>query len=243
MDSNRKTAVAAGVLFIIATVTDVVGTQLSQPILGSPDYLTRISAQSNLVAIGALLELAAAGACAGIAISLFPVLKEWNVSLALGSVVFRTMEAIMYMVGIVSLLSLQALSRQFTESGAADPSLLRISGELLLNVREQVIVPAVLCFSLGALMYYLLFYQSQLIPRWLSGWGIVAIILTMVACFLAWFSHGPLTTYLVALLPIALQEMVLALWLIARGFSSSRAFNSTGLQPTTSSRISTAVTV
>ena len=68
-------------------------------------------------------------------------------------------------------------------------------------------------------MYYYLFFQSRLIPRWLSGWGIVAIILMMSACVSALFSGNPVTGYTLLVLPIALQEMVLAVWLIVKGFT------------------------
>ncbi|MEW5960082.1 MAG: DUF4386 family protein [Chloroflexota bacterium] len=72
-------------------------------------------------------------------------------------------------------------------------------------------------------MYYYIFYQSKLIPRWLSGWGIIAAVLHLTAVFLIIFGQiGPFTMIQVVLaLPIALQEMVLAVWLIAKGFNSS----------------------
>jgi hypothetical protein len=213
--------VAAGVLFIIATVANVVGTQLSYPITRDPDYLTAISLSAGMVAAGALLELIAAAACAGIAICLFLVLSKWSTGLAMGSVVFRTIETILYIIGVVSLLSMLTVSQQFITASAVDRSSIQATGDLLLTIRAQVIVPAVLAFSLGALMYYYLLFRSQLIPSWLSIWGIVAIILTIGACVLSWFNRNPLTTYTIALLPIAVQEMVLAAWLIVRGFRAS----------------------
>lgn len=75
--------------------------------------------------------------------------------------------------------------------------------------------------SVGA-FYYLVFYRSGLVPR-LSGWGIGAIVLTFLACLLALFTQKELTTYTIVLLPIAVQEMVLAVWLIAKGFGSPAA--------------------
>lgn len=117
MNLTRKAAISAGVLFIIATVTDVVGTQLSAPTVNGSDYLTKMSANANQISAGALLEFIAAGSCAGIAIALFPVLRDWSVSLALGSVVFRSIEAAMYAVAAATLLSVLAVSHQFIGSG------------------------------------------------------------------------------------------------------------------------------
>jgi hypothetical protein len=80
---------------------------------------------------------------------------------------------------------------------------------------------AVFAFSLGAFMYYYLFFKSRLIPRWLSGWGIVAIILMSAACMLSLFSGNRITSYIPLAFPIFLQEMVLAVWLIVKGFNTS----------------------
>jgi hypothetical protein len=234
MDADRRTALSAGVLFIIATAASVSATTLLQPVLNRSDYLTRISTHGSLVAGGALLEFLAAGASAGVAISLYPVLKNWNVGLALGSVVFRTIEAVMYIASLVSLLSLSLLTQQLTGAGSAERAAFHTIGDSFLHVRQEAGLVGVLAFSVGALMYYYLFYRSRLVPRWLSGWGIAGIILMIVACLLAWFSHRSVSDYTILALPIGVQEMVLAVWLIARGFSLP------ALQSMASSRVGTA---
>jgi hypothetical protein len=71
------------------------------------------------------------------------------------------------------------------------------------------------------LLYYVVFYQSRLIPRWLSGWGLIAIILMLAACVLALFSQRPIQTYTIRVLPIAVQELCLAIWLMAKGFDAA----------------------
>jgi hypothetical protein len=70
-------------------------------------------------------------------------------------------------------------------------------------------------------MYYSLFYRSRLVPRWLSVWGLAGVLLMTTACLLALFSDNPVTGYTILILPILVQEMVLALWLLAKGFTSS----------------------
>jgi hypothetical protein len=212
--------VITGVIFIIATVAAVLAPTFL-PALTDADYLTQVSAHTNQVAGGAFLYLIAAFTSVSIAISLYPVLKERNAGLALGSVVFRTIEAAFYMVAVLSLLSLPALGQQFTTAGAADRMSLQAIGDLMLSLRDHATLLAVFAFSLGALMYYTLFFQSRLIPRWLSGWGIIAAALMMTACVLSMFSNTPVTGYALLILPIAVQEMVLAVWLIVKGFNPS----------------------
>ena len=219
--SFRKIAVITGVIFIIATLTGPILARPLMPDLTGTDYLTRVSAHPNQVAAGVLLSIIAYFACAGIAVVMYPVLKQWNGGLALGSVVFRTIETVFYIVGLVSLLSLLTLGQQFTTTGAADRTSLQAIGSLLLSVRDNAALVAVFAFCLGAFMYYYVLFQSQLIPRWLSGFGIVAIILMMVACVLSLFSGNRITSYIPLAAPIAVQEMVLAVWLIVKGFNPS----------------------
>jgi Domain of unknown function (DUF4386) len=220
MNSTRKIAVITGVVFIIATVATLLASSLVPGLTGA-DYLTRFSAHTNQVAAGALLYLIGHFASAGIAVVMYPVLKKWNAGLALGSVVFRTIEAAFYMVGDVCLLSLLTLGQQFTSALAADHASLQAIGDSLVSLRDHAALLAVFAFCLGACMYYTLFFQSRLIPRWLSGFGIVAIILMMAACVLSLFSGNRITSYIPLAFPIFLQEMVLAVWLIAKGFNQS----------------------
>jgi uncharacterized protein DUF4386 len=218
--ADRRTAMTAGVLFIVATGASLVGSAV-EPVLTRTDYLTRISQNANSVSAGALLELIAAGTSVAIAIALYPVLKRWNQSMALGSVVFRTIEAVMYTAGAVSLLSLLTVGQLFARGATADRASVQAIGDALVGVRQESVLAGVFAFALGALMYYAIFYRSRLIPVWLSGWGIVGVILMLVACLSALFTRNPVTSYVILILPIAVQEMVLAVWLIAKGFNSS----------------------
>lgn len=218
MDTTRKIAITAGVVFITATVA-VLLAGVFVPDLTGADYLTSLSATTNQVAVGALLFLIAYFASAGIAVVMYPVMKQYHAGLALGSVIFRTIEAVFYIVALLCLLSLLTLSQGVSAAGAADRTSLQAAGDVLLSLRQHAILAAVFAFCLGASMYYTLFFQSRLIPRWLSGFGIVAIILMLAACVLALFSDNLVSSYIPLAFPIFLQEMVLAVWLIAKGFS------------------------
>jgi hypothetical protein len=224
MNPNRRIAVVAGVLWILATVADLISrVVLVQPILGAPDYLTKISANENQVLLGALFLFIGAVAASGIAIALYPVLRKHNEGLALGSVGFRLIEGALYLGIVVCLLMLVTLSQESAKAGASAPSAYEVPAALLMAARDSLGQVSVLAFGLGALMYYWVFYQSRLVPRWLSAWGLVAIPLVMVSMLLVMFrlieSFSP--PQLVLALPIFLQEMVLAVWLIAKGFNPS----------------------
>jgi hypothetical protein len=223
MNTDRKVAIIAGVLFITATAASLLGNGLTGSILDAPDYLARASSSGNRVMGGALLSFLAAAGSAGIAIALYPVLKKYDAGLALGAVGFRLIEAVFYIVGALCLLSLLTVSQQFVRAGDQSASYFQNVGHLLLTTRDSAgFVFAVIAFCLGALMYYAVFYRSKLIPRWLSVWGLIAIVLLLSAVFITLFDGEPysISGNLVFLaLPIALQEIVLAVWLLVRGFN------------------------
>ena len=115
------------------------------------------------------------------------------------------------------------LSQESANAGAAASSAFQVQAVLLMAARDSLGEVAVLAFGLGALMYYWVFYQSRLVPRWLSAWGLVSIALLMVSGLLVMLrlTEPMSTTQVVLALPLALQEMVMAVWLIAKGFNPS----------------------
>ena len=222
MNSNRKTAIVVGILFISATILGFSSLFLT-PILNTPDYLSRIFANENRILIVSLIKIIAAFACAGIAISLYPVLRKYNEGLALGSVGFRIAEGMLYVFGSIGVLVLLPLSQEFIKAGMPGTSYFQTLANSLLSMRDWTGILAVITFGAGALMYYAIFYQSKLIPRWLSGWGLIAAALCLISGILVMFNIIDFFTpvQIAINIPIALQEMVLAVWLIAKGFNSS----------------------
>ena len=155
--SYRKNAVITGVVLIIATLMGPILATPLLPDLTGTDYLTRVSAHPIQAAAGVLLSIIGYLACAGIAVVMYPVLKKWNAGMALGSVVFRTIETVFYMVGLMSLMSLLTLGQQFTTAAAADRTSLQAIGNLLESIRDHAALLAVFAFCLGAFMYYFLY--------------------------------------------------------------------------------------
>ena len=238
MNSTRRIAITAGALFILATVSSLTAAALL-PTLTGAGYLTGVANHSDKVATASLLYLIAAAGSVGIAVAIYPVLKQLDAALALGSVVFRTVEAVFYTAGVVSLLSILSIGQKSATASATDRAAYEAIGDSLVAAREHAAVAAVLAFSIGALMYYLVFYRSRLIPRWLSGWGIAAMPLMMIACLLALFNDSPVTGYVLLALPIGVQEMVFAVWLLVKGFRpTARPPSVSAASPTTTTAVS-----
>ncbi|MBE0517974.1 MAG: DUF4386 domain-containing protein [Thermoplasmata archaeon] len=223
MDSHRKTAMIVGILFVVATVAGMIGAILTGPITDDPDYLVNTSAHENEVALGALLYLIMGVAVVGIAVMIFPILKKVNEGLALAYVGFRTLEFVIFIVVAMSLLSLLTLSQEYVDAGASNATAFEVQGTILLAQQEWSSIPADIVFGFGCLMVFYLLYQSKLVPRPLSVWGFVGGIFMLTAAVLGAFGViGALDASTILLnLPIAVLEMVLAVWLIVKGFNPS----------------------
>jgi hypothetical protein len=223
MNKARKYAICAGILFIIADLVGFLSFPFMEPV-NAANYLTGVSANGSLVATGAVLMLIDGVAAFGIALSLYPVLRKYNEGLALGSVGFRTIEAVLDFIGVLGLLSLITLSQQFVGAGAPDSSYFQTLGGLTVSgFHWAVNVLKLMAFSIGCLLYYLIFYRTKIVPRWLSGWGVVAAIMTMVSALAVMYGLiAPFSTaQIIFNLPILPQELVLAVWLIIKGFNLS----------------------
>lgn len=220
MGKDKAIARIAGTLFIVATVAVLVGSAFLGSV-SSKDYLTKMAENQDQVALGVLFRFIGAFASAAIAISLYPVLRRYRQGLALGSVGFRVIEATFYLLGAVSVLLLLTLSQEFVKTGSSNSGLFQMQGTLLKALDDWAGLAAVFAFYVGGLLYYLAFYQTRLVPRWLSAWGVAGVTLGLVAALLILFDVAGYmsTTQIVLNIPIGLQEMVLAVWLIAKGFS------------------------
>ena len=220
MNSIKKTARIVGVLFITATVTSILGTfGLLEPILDAPDYLVNISANENQMLIGIFIDSINAVVVVVIPVMLFSIFKKHNEALALGYLVSRIIESVILIVGHVSQLSLVTLSQEYVQAAAPDASNFQTFGTLLIALWDWALLLGIMIvFGLTALILNFLLYQTKLIPRWLSGWGLVGATLLLAAGLLEIFGIN-LTDAIN--LPIALQEMVFAIWLIVKGFNSS----------------------
>jgi hypothetical protein len=224
MNTNRKTAILVGVLYIIGTVAGILSVVLYGPILNNPEYLLKVSANENQILLGALFVLTMGLALALVPVLLFPILKKQNEVLALGYVVFRgALETVTYIAMVITVYFLIIVSQEYIAAGAPDGSYFQTLGDLFQKGHDSISTILNIVFSLGALMLYYLFYRSNLIPRWISVWGFIAIALHLTTGFLIMFRlMSPFSTInMVVNFPIFLQEMVMAVWLIVKGFNPS----------------------
>lgn len=223
MNSN-KTAKIVGVLFILAAVTAVIGLNLYNPILNGPDYLLKGSEHANQVIVGAVMELMLVVSATGTATTMFPLLRQYNETIALWHVCFRFLEAIIITVGVISVLSLLTLSQEFVAAGAPEPSSFHSSGIILKAIHDWTFMLGPL-FMLGinTVMYSYIFYKTKLVPRFISILGMTGAACVFICSLFVMFGVFPQISFWGAVLavPVAANEMILAVWLLVKGFNEN----------------------
>lgn len=225
MNTYRKPAITAALLFLIALVFNIVASNIYPPILNTPGYLDNVYPNRFQVTIGILLDFICAPAMMLIPIVLFPLFRMHDEKIALGYVVFRLAEGVLFIYLAINSLSLISLSRDYLSSGAPGVPYYQALGNAIHAKIEWGTLLYIIVYIIGALMFYSLLYKSKLIPRWLSGWGLFAVVLLLIGALLylfGIFGTMPLMTVMPYFAPpIGLQEIVMSVWLIVKGFNSS----------------------
>ena len=223
MSSTRKTALVAGVFYLI-TFISIPTLALYGPIKNHRDWILG-SGSHTAVLVGAFLEVIVALAGIGTAVTLFPVVKRQNEGVALGFVASRVIEAAMIFTGVLSLLSLVTLRHDLGGAAGANAAALVTTGASHVAVYNwtmllgQTLMPGINALLLGTLMY-----RSRLVPRVIPVLGLIGGPLLIAAVFAALFggSIGHVSAFqAIATLPVAAWEFSLGVWLVVKGFKPS----------------------
>ena len=222
MSSTRKTALVAGVFYLI-TFISIPTLALYRPVKNHADWILG-SGAGTAVLVGGFLEVIVALAGIGTAVTLYPVVNRQNEGVALGFVAARVLEAGMIFTGVVSLLSLVTLRQHLGGAAGADAASLVTTGASHVAVYNwtfllgQSLMPGINALLLGSLMY-----RSRLVPRLLPVVGLIGAPLLVTAVFAILF--GGIGQYsslaAAAALPVAAWELSLGVWLVIKGFRPS----------------------
>jgi hypothetical protein len=227
MNTHGKTAVIVGILFIIGTVSGILSGVVTAPIRTGAEYPLNVDAGETQWIAGTLLALLMGLALAMVPVLLYPIFRKHNEILAFGSVLFRgVFEAICEMLLVISMFLLLTVNELYGKSGAGDASNLQALGSMLIGAGEWIQMIGGIVFSVGTLMIFMMFFQTRLIPWWLSGWGVLGAVLYFTAKIVSMFGPlhiAPLIESGVGqlMIPTAIQEMVFAVWMIVKGFNPS----------------------
>ncbi len=219
---DKKNAIITGTFFIVAAVASIAGLALYAPVLNNPDYLVMGATHANQIVLGAMLELILACTAVGTALTLYPYLRKYNESLALGYAFFRLLEVVFILIGMVSVLALVTLSRVYTTANAPDVDHFTTTGAVLKGIHDWTFMLGPnFMLGINTFLYSYIFYQTNLVPRTIAIIGLIGAVLIFMAALLEMFGviQQISTPGILLALPIFAYEMSLAVWLIAKGFS------------------------
>ncbi|TQR36780.1 DUF4386 domain-containing protein [Brevibacillus brevis] len=217
-NAGRRSAIMTGVLLLAGLITGICSVV---PVIDGADYLVMASPNENQVLLGAFFQLFMIVAYVGIPLLMYPLLSKHHKGLALGSVAFGIIAGVFIILGVIILLLLLTVSHEFAKIGTLHVSYFQTLGGLLREGRDLVNhVATTLAFVLAMFLFNYIFYQTRLVPRWLSVWGLIGSTLSILASLLFMIRFiGLDTTYMVLNIPIASQQLALAIWLIMKGFT------------------------
>lgn len=236
MNTYRKNAVMAGVLYFLGTVFGVLGTVVGGEVLTSlisgkllvgVDMLSLVAANASRLTWGAFLTFMMGISLVAMTVFLYPVMRKASEELAMGMVLFRgALEGMFYLSSTLIILTFVMLGKNYV-AGGADSAVLQSMTSLLYqfeNLRNPIMT---IIFLIGATCIYLTFYRARLIPRWLSVWGFIAVVASLAAALLKFFHMDTGIGFYLEMVMFP-QELVMAVWLIVKGFNPSAIAADTG---------------
>lgn len=220
----RTLARIAGVFWILTFVTSIPALILYGPVLNHAHYVLGAGADTR-IAVGALLEVILAISGIATAVTMFPILKRQNESMALGYVATRVVESTIIAIGIVSVLAVVTLRKDFAGAAGADTSSLLITGKSLVAIHKWTFLlgPGV-CAAVGnGLLLGYLMYRSELVPRRMALLGLIGGPLLLASDIAVLFGAFKQTSGTAGILtvPEFAWELSLGIYLIAKGFKTS----------------------
>lgn len=222
MNSCRRMAILSGILLVSGIVFGLLNTV---PALEFPGYLEKLPTIRTQVLIAVFFQAAMATAYVCIAALFYPLIKKSGEGLAMGYFGFRIIGAAFLFVGIGSLLLLLWLSQNYVEAGQLDSSYFIRVGELLRTGRDIMNhIGMVLPWCSGGLILYYCMFKLELVPKWLSIWGIASSALSILATLMLMLGFIKIISapYMLMNVPTGLHELSLATFLIVKGFNPSK---------------------
>lgn len=214
--SDRRTALIAGLLYLVTFAASIPALPLLDAVLHNPDFVTGSGATTPVVA-GALLDLINAAACIGTALVLYPVLRRRAEVGALGFVVSRTMEAAIIVSGVIALLTVVSL-----RAGDA-AAMIPVSSALVAFRNWTFLLGPGLMSAINASLFATALWRARLVPRGIPLLGLIGAPLQLASVLATLFALNSQTSPLsaVAVVPIFFWELSVGLWMAIRGFRTS----------------------
>ena len=203
---------------MVGFVVGIGGIMLIQSLISAPNHLATLSAQSMLLAIGAILWLLAVAGDAAHGVLMFPLLKQHSERMAIGYLAARIVDAVFIAVMVLFVLLQIPLGSEYLKAAVPNAVDLQALSTLLAQGQLYAYEIGMSALGVSGLLLCSTLYKAKLVPQWLAIWGLVgyAIILGGMVSAVLGSGLGDLSS-----LPGGLWEVFIGAWLIVKGFNSS----------------------
>jgi hypothetical protein len=217
MTTSKYPSRILGIAFLLQFITSIISSLFLLPALIVPgnisETMTRIANNAWLMSTYILVDMLTAMGIIFLGVMLFVTLRKQHETMALVALGLYILEATLLASSRLAAFWLLRMSEEYVAAG--QPAYLQTMGDLALESMDFVgLTLHVLVFSLGAILFYLLLYQSRVIPRLLSLWGLVTLIPILFGTVVAMFGYE---ISAVAYFPYVPFEFVVGLWILVKG--------------------------
>ncbi len=218
VNTFRTTATVVGIVYLAGFVVGIGGNILIQSILGAPNHLSTVFANSMMLAIGAVLWLMTVAGDTAHGVLMFPVLKQHSERMAIGYLAARIIDAIFIAVMVLFLLIQIPLGGEYLKATASNSAFLQSLSTVSVQASQYAYQIGMTTLGVAGLLLNIMFYRTKLIPRWIAVWGLAgyAIIFCGMLSSILGSGLGDVSS-----IPGGLWEVFVGVWLIVKGFSSS----------------------
>jgi len=212
-----------GILLLTSIILGVVIYQILQgPILFADDFLTLTSENKNPIITSTILGLLNGVITIMIAVLMLPVFKQYNFSLSFLYLSFTIVNFVMIAIDNVSVLSILELSISHSKYEEVNGVSFGIIGEVLYQKHWWTHYMSLLSSSFYMFTFYLLFYQSKLIPKILSLGGLIAVSMMFIEILSSIFGQS---IGMILMLPLGIVQLTLVIWLLIKGINQQNNRN------------------
>lgn len=216
---HRRAARLFGVFFILTFLSYGIGTALIQSIVGEPDFLSAVYSNKSTIVTGAILmAVVHTFVNIGLPVIMMPILIPFNKRLAFGYLGSAIAATVVLVTGAIFLLLLIPLSDSFVAAANEPAPYFETAGNLLKSGGTNSYHIGMTLWSLGGMMFCIVLFQSKLIPRVMSVWGMIGYVVLIAGSTSELYEHNNMVESL-SIIPGGLFEITLSTWLIIRGFS------------------------
>ena len=207
MSNNKKNAKFTGLMFLFAMATSLSGGILIQGIIDKPDFLSDILNEKMTIIIAVILELINAFTVIFIAAAFWISYKKQEI-VRVAYLAIRIIEASVCALSAFIPITLLSIARRNNNISMAADILRTIRGDLV-----SYAIP--IFFGIGAIFFYFMLYKSQLIPKYITVWGLIASVLVMTNMFVSAVSLKAALAF-----PIITNEIYLGIYLLTKGYKT-----------------------